>query len=550
MKGMSNLQSTLNATELHALFASGYRNLKNNMNAINDLNVFPVPDGDTGANMVMTFGGGMQAANPEEAHVGQYMQQLSRAVLLSARGNSGVIFSQFFHGLSRSFADKETVTFPDMADAFTCAKEDAYHSIMTPTEGTILTVIREAADFLAEKARQYTCFEEGFDALLTQMTATLKHTPELLPVLKEAGVVDSGGAGLVCFMEGICAHLRGETIADTSNVIEQVSVLSGASAFGPDSRLEYGYCTEFILQLMNYKTDLSAFDLPGFIKPLEQMGDSIVCVHSDGIVKVHIHTFTPEAVLGYGRQFGEFVTVKIENMSVQHSQTQTEPKKEKVKYAVIAVAQGDGIKEYFQSIGASYVIDGGQTCNPSVSAFLDAFRSFDAEHIIVLPNNSNIILTANQAAEAYQDCDVRVIPTRSITEGYSALSMMDLWCSSVDELVADMSMNLDNVTTGYVTTAVRDTHMDGLDVRKGDYIGLAGKHILAAEDDRVEAAKVLIRKVTAENPKDVIIVFWGENVSSEEVALLSDFLETEYPLVDTGFIEGKQAVYDFIISLE
>lgn len=548
MKGMSNLQTTLNAKELHALFASGYHNLKNNTDTINDLNVFPVPDGDTGTNMVMTFGGGMQAANAEADHVGQYMQQLSRAVLLSARGNSGVIFSQFIHGLYRSFADKETVTFADMADAFACAKEDAYHSIITPTEGTILTVIREAADFLA--AKQYTCFEDGCDALLEQMTKTLKHTPELLPVLKEAGVVDSGGAGLVCFMEGICAHLRGDSIADTSDVIEQVSVSPGATAFGPDSRPEYGYCTEFILQLMNYKTDLATFDLPAFIKPLEQMGDSIVCVHSDGIVKVHIHTFAPETVLGYGRQFGEFVTVKIENMSVQHSQTQAEPKKEKVKYAVIAVAQGEGIKEYFQSIGASYIIDGGQTNNPSVSAFLEAFRSFEAEHIIVLPNNSNIILTANQAAEEYTDCDVRVIPTRSITEGYSALSMMDLWCSSIDELVADMSANLDNVTTGYVTTAVRDTCMDNLNVQKGDYIGLAGKHILAAENNRIEAAKVLIRKVTADNPKDVIIVFWGADVSEEEVAQLTDFLETEYPLVDVGFIEGKQSVYDFIISLE
>ena len=543
------MHSTLNAAELRELFTSGYRNLKNSMDAINDLNVFPVPDGDTGTNMVMTLGGGMQAAADTD-HVGRYMQQLSRAVLLSARGNSGVIFSQFIHGLSRSFANKETLTFADMADAFACAKEDAYHSIITPTEGTILTVIREAADFLAANAGQYAGFEDGFSALLEQMTATLKHTPELLPVLKEAGVVDSGGAGLVCFIEGICAHLQGETIADTSNVIDQVSVMSGATDFGPDSHLEYGYCTEFILQLMNYKTDLAAFDLPAFIQPLEQMGDSIVCVHSDGIVKVHIHTFTPEAVLGYGRQFGEFVTVKIENMSVQHSQTQTEPKKEKVKYAVIAVAQGEGIKEYFQSIGASYIIDGGQTCNPSVSAFLDAFRSFDAEHIIVLPNNSNIILTANQAAAEYTDCDVRVIPTRSITEGYSALSMMDLWCSSVDQLIADMSMSLDSVTTGYVTTAVRDTHMDGLDVRKGDYIGLADKHILAAESDKVEAAKALIRKVTAETPKDVIIVFWGENVSTEEVAQLTEFLETEYPLVDVGFIEGKQPVYDFIISLE
>ena len=544
------MQPIMNAKELHELFTAGYRNLKKNMETINNLNVFPVPDGDTGANMVMTFGGGILSANAETTHVGQYMAGLSRAVLMSARGNSGVIFSQFVHGLYRGFAEKETVTFADFAQAFACAKEDAYSSIITPTEGTILTVIREAADFLAAHAGQYATVQAGFDALLEQMTATLKKTPELLPVLKEAGVVDSGGAGLVCFMEGICAHLRGESIADTPDINDRLSVTPIASGFGPDSQLEYGYCTEFILQLMHRKCDLAAFDLQAFTKPLEQMGDSIVAVHNDGIVKIHIHTFTPETVLAYGRRYGEFVTIKIENMSVQHSQTETAPKKEKVKYAVIAVAAGEGIKDYFTSIGASYIIDGGQTNNPPVSAFLEAFDRFEAEHIIVLPNNSNIILTANQAAEGYTQSQVHVIPTRSITEGYSALSMMNLWCDTVEELIADMSANLDNVTTGYVTAAVRDTHMDGLDVKKGDYIGLDGKHILATDTHRVATAKALIRSITAKAPKDVIIIFWGEHATQADVDELSSFLASEYPMTDVGFVEGKQGVYDFIISLE
>ena len=243
------MQNTLDGISLHQLFTSGYRNLKKNMEAINDLNVFPVPDGDTGANMVMTFGGGLQAVSETQTHVGQYMQSLSRAVLLSARGNSGVIFSQFVHGLSRGFAEKETVTFGDLAEAFACAKEDAYHSIITPTEGTILTVIREAADFLAENAKNYDSFQTGFDALQAQMTASLKRTPELLPVLKEAGVVDSGGEGLVCFVDGICAHLHGESLEDIQE--DWSAPASMCTDFGPDSRLEYGYCTEFILQLMN-----------------------------------------------------------------------------------------------------------------------------------------------------------------------------------------------------------------------------------------------------------------------------------------------------------
>ncbi|MBO5892524.1 MAG: DAK2 domain-containing protein [Oscillospiraceae bacterium] len=545
------MQNTLDGIGLHQLFTSGYRNLKKNMEAINDLNVFPVPDGDTGANMVMTFGGGLQAVSETESHVGQYMQGLSRAVLLSARGNSGVIFSQFVHGLYRGFAEKETVTFADLAEAFACAKEDAYHSIIAPTEGTILTVIREAAEFLAENAEKYDSFQTGFDALQVQMSASLKRTPELLSVLKEAGVVDSGGAGLVCFVDGICAHLHGESPEEIPDHMDWSAAPAPiASNFGPDSRLEYGYCTEFILQLMNYKTDLAAFDLQKFTDPLEQMGDSIVAVHNDGIVKIHIHTFTPDMVLGYARRFGEFVSVKIENMSIQHSQVQTAVQKEKVKYAIIAVAAGEGIKEYFESIGASYVIDGGQTNNPPVSAFLEAFAKFDAEHIVVLPNNSNIVLAANQAADAYTECDVRVIPTKSITEGCSALSMMSPWYDTVDEMVEEMSQNLGNVTTGYVTTAVRDANMDGMTVKKGDCIGLDGKHLMASEANRVETAKALVEKIMAATPKDVIIFFYGEAVTEEEVQELSNFLQEAYPLVDVGFVSGKQSVYDFIISLE
>ena len=539
---------SLDGIGLHQLFICGFNNLKKNMETINSLNVFPVPDGDTGANMAMTFGGGLQNVDGTQAHAGQYMQSLSKGVLLSARGNSGVIFSQFIHGLYRGFEGKESIVFADMAEAFAYAKEDAYNSIITPTEGTILTVIREASDFLAENAESFDSFCEGFDALHAKMTDTLKRTPEMLPVLKEAGVVDSGGAGLVCFIEGICACLHGETATEIEDIPQWAAPAVTANQFGPDSHLEYGYCTEFILQLMHYKTNLAQFDLQSFIAPLETMGDSIVVVHNDGIVKVHIHTFTPEKVLGYGRQFGEFVTVKIENMSVQHSQTQDNVKKE--KYAVVAVASGEGVRSYFSDIGATYIIDGGQTNNPSVNAFLEAFRSVNAEHIVVLPNNSNIILTANQAAANYADADVRVIPTKSIAQGYSALSMMNLWCDTVEELIGDMSINLENVITGYVTTATRDASMDGIAVRKDAYIGLDDNHILVTGANRMETVKALIQKLMTTSPKDVVIVFFGQNVSAEEAAQLEGFLKTTYPMVDIGFVDGKQGVYDFIISLE
>lgn len=544
------MQQMINGIALHELFLSGYRNLKKNMQAINDLNVFPVPDGDTGTNMVHTFGGGLKATNGNEENVGKYMSELAKAALLSARGNSGVILSQFIHGLYRGFADKKEIAFSDFAYAFLCAKEDAYKSIITPTEGTILTVIRQAADFLEENADKYIDFKSGLEALICKMKSSLSQTPEMLPVLKEAGVVDSGGAGLVCCFEGMYAHACGESVEDTPELDGAAASCAAISNFGPDSALEYGYCTEFILQLMNAKTNIETFDKDKFVKPLEQLGDSIVAVQNDSIVKIHIHTFTPEKVLEYARRFGEFVTLKIENMSVQHSEAQAEVKKEHLKYAIVSVASGKGIIDYFYGIGVNVIIDGGQTNNPSVDAFLDAFKSLDAEHIIVLPNNSNIILTANQAASMYDAADIRVIPTKSIVEGYSALSMMNLWCDTVEELIEDMSSGLSTVTTAYLTTATRDACMNGIEVEKGKYIGLADKEILVCGEDRITCAAELIRKITSEVEKEVIIVFYGAGVSLEEAEVLKSQLEEEYPLADIGFIDGKQEIYDFIISLE
>ena len=539
----------LNGAGLHSLFESGYRNLKKNTDAINALNVFPVPDGDTGTNMVMTFGGGLRSVSADMGSVDVYMQALSQGALLSARGNSGVIFSQFVSGLARGFAGCEQVDFQDFIRAFECAREDAYKAILTPTEGTILTVIREAAAFLREQGSGYCDLRSGFEALLAQMKKTLQKTPDLLPILRESGVVDSGGAGLVCFVEGMVAHLSGSTVEDTPELAEVQSTVN--SSFGPDSVLEYGYCTEFILQLMNVKTDLAAFDLKAFLKPLEAMGDSIVSVANGSIVKLHIHTFTPEKVLEYGRRFGEFVTLKIENMSVQHSEAAPkEPPKEHQKYAVVAVAAGEGIIDYFRSIGADEIINGGQTNNPSVDDFLAAFRRLNADHIIVLPDNSNVVMTARQAAELYQEADVRVIPTKSVVEGCSALSMFNPWCATVEELLEEMSAGLSGIVTGYLTTAIRDTHMGGLEIHKGDYIGLNRENVLSRGSDKVQTAFELVRRICEDCPREIIIAFRGADATEEEAAALQQRLETAYPCADIGFIDGKQEIYDFIISLE
>ena len=539
----------LNGAALHALFESGYRNLKKNTDAINALNVFPVPDGDTGTNMVMTFGGGLRSVSADMGSVDVYMQALSQGALLSARGNSGVIFSQFVSGLARGFAGCEQVDFQDFIRAFECAREDAYKAILTPTEGTILTVIREAAAFLREQGSGYCDLRSGFEALLAQMKKTLQKTPDLLPILRESGVVDSGGAGLVCFVEGMVAHLSGSTVEDTPELAEVQSTVN--SSFGPDSVLEYGYCTEFILQLMNAKTQIAAFDLKEFLEPLEAMGDSIVAVANGGIVKLHIHTFTPEKVLEYGRRFGEFVTLKIENMSVQHSEAAPkEPPKEHQKYAVVAVAAGEGIIDYFRSIGADEIINGGQTNNPSVDDFLAAFRRLNADHIIVLPDNSNVVMTARQAAELYQEADVRVIPTKSVVEGCSALSMFNPWCATVEELLEEMSAGLSGIVTGYLTTAIRDTHMGGLEIHKGDYIGLNRENVLSRGSDKVQTAFELVRRICEDCPREIIIAFRGADATEEEAAALQQRLETAYPCADIGFIDGKQEIYDFIISLE
>ena len=532
------MQQFLDGEVLNSAFTVGYRNLKKNMAAINDLNVFPVPDGDTGTNMVHTFGGGLGAVTAQK-NVGLYLRELSRAVLLNARGNSGVIFSQFIRGLYCGFENKETICFADLAYAFDCAREDTYKSIISPTEGTILTVIREATDYLTANADKFDDFKSGFEALLGCMKDTLVRTPQMLPVLKEAGVVDSGAAGLVCFFEGMYAYFCGLSFDDIDEIEFNAPKGEISASFGPDSVMEYGYCTEFILQLMNAKTDISSFSKDEFVKPLESLGDSIVAVVNDGIVKIHIHTFTPEKVLEYARKFGEFVTIKIENMSVQHNETQVAPQKEQVKYAIIAVASGQGISDYFYSIGASLIIDGGQTNNPSVDDFLKAFDSFDAEHIIVLPNNSNIILTANQAAELYKASDVHVLPTKSLVEGYSALSMMNLWCDTVEELIDDMSSGLSTVVSAFVTTATRDTNIGGVEISKNNYIGIKNKEILICDQDRFKCATELVSNIMEQSEKEVIIVFYGEAVSEEEAKCFKDWLEEEYSLADIGFIEGK-----------
>jgi DAK2 domain fusion protein YloV len=360
--------------------------------------------------------------------------------------------------------------------------------------------------------------------------------------------VDSGGAGLICIFEGMQMGLTGEWIDEDAEPIATYNS-SLFTEYDPDSLLEYGYCTEFILQVQPSKVDPSTLKVQDIIEQLSAFGDSIVAVLEQTILKVHIHSFEPERVLAFARTMGEFLTIKIENMSVQHSET-VAPKKDPVKYAVVATASGDGIIDYFKQIGAAAVIDGGQTNNPSAQDFIHAFETLDAEHIIVLPNDSNIVMAANQAAQMYDKTDVRVIPTKSIAEGYSALSMMDLSYDTVEAVMENMSAYLPDVTTGYVTTATRDAEIDGVAIRKGHFLGLTPKHIYCDGKDKVDVAMALFAAIPEMADKQVMTVFAGKDVTPTEQDRLAAAFEEAYPLIEVGFIEGNQDVYSFIFAIE
>ncbi len=540
----------INSEFLYNMLANGYRNLVLMEEQVNDLNVFPVPDGDTGTNMVKTLMGGI-SVNPEDFEdTSSMMKQFSKSVLLAARGNSGVILSQYIRGWAQGASGKTVLSVSNVKEMMKHGVESAYSAVPNPVEGTMLTVLREPYEALQE-AEDFDNFNDLFKFIINKMKASLQNTPNLLPVLKEAGVVDSGGMGMIYFVEGIWAYLNGETIEADSQRESEI-VLSSGHAFGPDSVLEYGYCTEFILQLMNSKTNIAAFSIKNVIDYMETIGDSIVAVLDDDIVKVHVHTFTPEKALAFARNYGEFISVKIENMSVQHNElNQDKPNNtEKIKYAIIAVAMGDGLKNYFAEIGANRIIEGGQTQNPSAQDFLDAFASLNAEHIVVLPNNSNIYATAMQAADMYDGCDVRVLKTKSIAEGYSALSMMNTWASDIDSFIADMTAGLDAVTSVSITKAVHDATLNGIKIEKDKYMGIADGQVLCTSDHKNDAVLKLLECLPDIKRKAVITIFYGESVSEDEVQELICAIEDFLPDIECGAICGGQKIYDYYIAVE
>ena len=529
---------------------SGAASLRAHVGEINGLNVFPIPDGDTGDNMLLTMMGGV-AKDFDCDILSEVAQRVSNGMLMSARGNSGVILSQFFEGIKNGFTGLQTADTKEIGEAFRQGVKQAYSSVMTPTEGTILTVVREATEYACEQNTETP--EKFLNAFIDEAKRSLARTPELLLVLKKAGVVDSGAAGLIYIVEGMLRAVLGEDITDTSTVSERAQELD-LDAFGEDSVLEFGYCTELLLRLQSTKTDISSFDVKVITDYLQTVGDSIVTVRNGSIVKLHVHTVTPHKVLEFCQKYGEFLKVKIENMSLQHNNTMTEegkktPQKERKKYGVVAVACGEGLKETFRERGADVIVDGGQSMNPSAEDFIKAFDEVNADVIFVFPNNGNIILTAEQAARLYEGSDIRVIESATIGEGYASLSMLDTCSEDTDAIASDLTDAMSGVVTAEISRCIRDAKMDNTDVHVGDYIGFMGKDLLTVNSNRLVTVCETLDELNFSR-YDFCILICGKDATGEEAKRIEAYVNARYRGKELYVINGGQDIYDYIIILE
>ena len=542
----------LNGSLFAQMVKGGAANLGRNRTIVNDLNVFPIPDGDTGDNMYMTMDAGVSAI-PTEAGLEEVSAKIAKGMLLGARGNSGVILSRVFAGIADGFSGKEQVGLKGFAEALEKGVAEAYEAVAVPVEGTMLTVYRDAVSYANDRVSEGMTFENYFDIFLTELRASLERTPELLEVLKEAGVVDSGGAGIVYIAEGMERALLGEVIVDdfSGGASKPVDL----SAFGEDSVLEFGYCTEFLLQLQSAKVDLAAFDENEIINHLTSVGESVVAFREGSILKVHVHTMTPGDILNYCQQFGEFLTLKIENMTLQHNEKTAKqgyvPEKRKAHkaYGSVAVAAGAGLKDTFLALGTDFVVEGGQSMNPSAEDFIRAFDEVGADVIFVFPNNGNVILTAKQAASLYDKSEIRVIETRTIGEGYAALSMMDTSSGDTATIEEELIAATEGVVTGMVSMASRDTDMDGVHVVAGDYIGFAHGEVYSDAATCYDAALSLAEALGAKN-YDIILLFCGADADADEAKRLYESLKAQYKRSDVIMIDGGQPVYNYMMILE
>ncbi|MCM3756677.1 DAK2 domain-containing protein [Sporosarcina aquimarina] len=537
----------------------GAYHLKQNADYVDSLNVFPVPDGDTGTNMNLSMTSGAKETEANvSAHLGKTSQALSKGLLMGARGNSGVILSQLFRGFGKSVEDKESLTASEFAEALRYGVETAYKAVMKPVEGTILTVAKDAAAVAVETATTETDLIQLMEAVLTEAKASLKRTPDLLPVLKEVGVVDSGGQGLVYVYEGFLACLKGEELPERT-VVQSMDELVNAEhhrnvqGFMDTADIEFGYCTEFMVRFEDEKTKDHPFDENDFRLQLNDMGDSLLVISDEEIAKVHIHTENPGDALSCGQQYGSLINIKIENMRQQHmdivgdQSARKNSTAKKAPYAIVTVAMGEGIAELLRSIGASYVIEGGQTMNPSTEDIVKAIQEVGAERVLILPNNKNIVLAAEQAAEVI-GIEASVVPTKSVPEGLAAILAFN---PEADVTTNAKSMNAaaSVVKTGQVTTAVRDTSIDGVSIHTDDYMAISNGKITVATPSLETTMKSLIDDMITEDD-EIVTVIYGEDVSEQDAKQMVAYIEGQFEHVEIELYNGKQPLYPYILSVE
>lgn len=560
---MKNIDAPL----LKKMFISASNNLYNHYPEIDALNVFPVPDGDTGMNMNLTLASGAkEIQNREDQDVYALAKSFSRGLLMGARGNSGVITSQIFRGFAEGLKDQKIIDKNALINAFITSKEYAYKAVIKPVEGTILTVCRESCEYVADKIDQINSIEDAFELLLKEAKKSLKHTPDLLPVLKEVGVVDSGGTGLLTIYEGMYAALKG-------NPIEKKQY---AQAGQTSKTNEVGYCTEIALDISQTNENKKTFNENKFINTLKMHGTNLVYYKDENLIKIHLHTFTPGWLLNYTQQFGEFQQVKIENMAQSHheytlfadlkeklnlnsetkesqifsSNTKDEAKETPLKeYGMIATCSGDGVAAMFKEIGVDIIVSGGQTMNPSTEDFVSAIRKVRAKHVFIFPNNSNIIMAATQACDVCKkEVKAKVIASTTVPQGLVA-SMMLNPDADYSENAREMKKALKNVKSASITYATKDTQIGNIKVIKDQFIALIDKKIICCVEDKYDALYKTLDKLINDS-SSIVTVFTGEDISEEETEKLSEELNTKYDMIEVDVKKGNQPVYSFIIGVE
>ena len=538
----------IDGKNLRDLFVSGANNLQNHKDLVDKLNVFPVPDGDTGTNMSLTISYAMKELskvdNEEITNIGK---ALSRGSLMGARGNSGVILSQIIRGIAKSVEGKEKLSTADFAESLKCGSDTAYKAVIKPIEGTILTVIRESSEAAIKIAKSEDDFITFLELVIKEANDSLNRTPELLKALKEAGVVDSGGKGLVLVYEGMLEALKGSPIEIEDSNSSEVKEIKAPQGNIATEDIKFQYCTEFILE-SDKVDDLQIRD------KMLKYGDSLAVVGDEGVIKVHVHTNDPGLALQEALAYGQLLTIKIENMKLQHENTLIEAKdesapttEEEKEYGFIATSMGDGLAKIFKDFGVDHIIEGGQTMNPSTEDFMNAIETINARNIFIFPNNSNIIMAANQAKELSEK-NIVVIPTKNTPQGFTALVSFN-GDASVEENEEAMMESLSLVKSGQVTYAVRDTVMNDVEVKEGNIIAIAEGKLQAAGEGINDITTKLVENLVDEDSA-IITLFYGEDVSEEEANNLRDELEEKFDDIDVELYYGGQPLYYYLISVE